>query len=615
MTETRSWFPNTESIPVEPGVYRWYDDQDRILYVGKAKNLRSRLTSYFAKPETLHERTRRMVRSATRIDWTIVKTEFEALQLEFTWIKQYNPPFNVQFRDDKSYPYLAISFEEEFPRVFTTRIRKSGKNKYFGPYTQAWAVRETIDSLLKVFPIRSCGTSTFENAKRSNRPCLLAEIGKCSAPCVGRVSPEIHRDLAQKFASFVNGSDATHLNSLQEKMVKASESEQYELAAKYRDQLSALEAVSAKSAVVFEDKTSADVFGVVMDGYTAAVNMFKVRDGRIRGAKGWVVDLELERTFAELIEYTLQNGYASEIDDLPKEVIVQELPDDFEAVEVWLTQSRGSKVQIRVPMRGDKKSLLETALTNAEHSLRNAKMKRSTDFTARSDALSNLQEAIGLGKPPLKIECFDVSHLAGTGIVASKVVFVDGKPQKDLYRRYSLATATDDTDAMNQVLARRFRSMQEDNARPDLIVVDGAGPQVSAATRAALDAGITDVLIVGIAKRLEELWLAGSPFPVILPRASSEIYLVQHLRDEAHRFAIGHQRMKRKANIATILEDIPGLGPNKVRVLLKHFGSTTRIRLATVEELADLPGIGSSLARTIHSSLGKRSFFPFGVSR
>jgi excinuclease ABC subunit C len=393
------------------------------------------------------------------------------------------------------------------------------------------------------------------------------------------------------------------VNSLREKMIEASDLEQYELAAKYRDQIGALEAVSAKSAVVFEDNASADVYAVAMDGYTAAVNMFKVRDGRIRGAKGWVVDLELERSLAEIIEYTLQNSYSSEHDDFPKEVIVQELPEDVGQIEQWLSDAKGSKISIRVAIRGDKKSLLETALTNAEHSLKNAKLKRATDFTSRSVALSNLQEALGLENAPLKIECFDISHLAGTGIVASKVVFVDGRPQKDLYRRYSLAAATDDTDAMNQVLARRFKSMLNDDERPDLIVVDGAGPQVSAAAKAAKASGIHDLPIVGIAKRLEELWQPVNSFPIILPRASDELYLIQHLRDEAHRFAIGHQRLKRKATIASILEDIPGLGPNRVRLLLKHFGSAIRVRQATVDELGDIPGIGSSLALTIHDAL------------
>lgn len=603
MTETRSWFPNTESIPTTPGVYRWFDDDGRILYVGKAKNLRSRLTSYFARPESLHERTRRMVLSATRIDWTIVKSEFEALQLEFTWIKEFNPPFNVQFRDDKSYPYLAISLEDEVPRVFTTRNRKVGRNKYFGPFTQAWAIRETIDGLLKVFPIRSCSKSTFDNAERSNRPCLLADIGKCSAPCVGRISKVDHRALVDKFTSFVSGADTAYISQLRERMIDASNSQQYELAAKYRDQLGALEAVSAKSAVVFDDTTSADVFAIALDGYSAAVNMFKVRQGRIRGAKGWVVDLELERTLPELFEYTLQNSYSEEFDDLPKEILVEELPIDHIELETWLSAKRGQKVTIRIASRGDKRALLETAHTNAEHALRNYKLKRSTDFTARTNALTALQEALALERPPLNIECFDVSHLAGTGITASKVVFIDGRPKKDLYRRYSIAAATDDTDAMNQVLERRFKAMALDESRPDLIIVDGAKPQVNAAMRAALAAGLSSLRIVGLAKRLEELWLPGEDFPIILPRASAELFLVQHLRDESHRFAIGHQRLKRKASIATQLEEIPGLGPNRVRLLLKHFGSANRVRSASVEELADIHGISLALAESIKQAL------------
>lgn len=605
MSETARWFPKTDSIPTNPGVYRWFDANDRILYVGKAKNLRARLTSYFGKPESLHERTRRMVSTAVRIDWTIVKSEFEALQLEFTWIKEFNPPFNVQFRDDKSYPYLAISFSEEFPRVFHTRTRHPGQDRFFGPYTQAWAIRETIDGLLKVFPMRSCSKSTFENAKRADRPCLLAEIGKCSAPCVGRISQEDHRQLANRFASFVSGADTTFIESLRTRMISASENQEYELAAKLRDQISALETVNAKSSVVFQDNASADVIGIARDEYSAAVSMFKVRDGRIRGAKGWVLDLELERDLNEIITYTIQNTYSDEFDTFPKEVLVQETPSNSYELETWLAELKGSKVSIRKAMRGDKKSLLETAITNAEHTLRNYKLKRSTDFTARSEALARLQDALALDSAPLNIECFDVSHLAGTDVVASKVVFVDGKPSKDLYRRYSIPSATDDTDAMNQVLERRFRAMLTDSSRPDLIVVDGAKPQVNAAVRAAKALGIEDVRIIGIAKRLEELWIDRDEFPVILPRSSSELFLIQHLRDEAHRFAIGHQRIKRKATIATQLEEIPGLGPNRVRLLLKHFGSAVRVRNASVEELSDVSGIGPQLAQLIHLTLSK----------
>lgn len=598
-------FPSAKEIPTEPGVYRWFDSNDRILYVGKAKSLRSRLTSYFGKPSGLHERTRRMVETAARIDWTIVKTEFEALQLEFTWIKEFNPPFNVQFRDDKSYPYLAISLGEEFPRAFISRSRTKGKTKYFGPYTQAWAIRETIDGLTKVFPIRTCGDSEFKSASISGRPCLLADIGKCAAPCVERINSSDHRVLVNKFADFVSGADMAYLQTLKAKMASASSSENYELAARIRDQIAALDAVAAKSAVVLEESANADIFGFAMDDYTAAVSMFNVRDGRIRGARGWVVDLELDKTPAELFEYTIQNVY-SDLDVSPaKEILSSFLPSDQPSLESWLSEKRGSRVTIRTAQRGDKRYLVDTAIANAKKSLEQFKLKRSNDFTARSLALSKLQSALDLEKPPLVIECYDVSHLGGTGIVASKVVFVDGKPRKDLYRRYNIATATDDTDAMNQVLKRRLDSAQSNSDLPDLLVVDGAKPQVSAAVKAAAEVGVRSLNVIGVAKRLEELWIPGSDFPVLLPRSSDELFLIQHLRDESHRFAIGHQRLKRQAAISTALEEVPGLGQKRARILLKSFGSIRRVKLATVDELADVPGIGRSLAQTIHEYLSK----------
>ena len=546
-----------------------------------------------------------MVEASIRIDWTLVNTEFEALQLEFTWIKEFQPPFNVQFRDDKSYPYLAISLGEEFPRVFTTRTRAKGKTKYFGPYTQAWAIRETIDGLLRVFPIRSCGETQFKAAKAMDRPCLLADIGKCSAPCVAKISAEEHRSLVQQFAGFVGGTDTSHLRSLKKKMIEASEAQNFELAARFRDQQSALEAVAAKSAVVLEDSANADVFALEMDGYSAAVSMFNVREGRIRGARGWVVDLELERSAAELFEYTLHNVYVLESAEIPKEILTTVLPADVQPLTELLRSLRGGAVAIRVPSRGDKRALSATAQINATNSLKQFKLKRSTDFTARSVALANLQVALNLTKIPMVIECYDVSHLAGTNIVASKVVFVDGKPQKDRYRRYNVAEATDDTDAMNQVLSRRFSGSIELDDLPDLIVVDGAKPQVTAAAKAASSMGVNSVPIVGIAKRLEELWLPNESFPTLLPRASEELFLIQHLRDESHRFAIGHQRLKRSASIATRLEEIPGLGQKRARLLLKTFGSAKRVQLATEQELADVPGIGAALAKTIADSLRK----------
>jgi excinuclease ABC subunit C len=544
-----------------------------------------------------------MVQGSTNLDWTIVNSEFEALQLEFTWIKQYEPPYNVQFRDDKSYPYLAISLGEEVPRVFVSRNKTVGKTKYFGPYTKAWAIRETMDSLAKVYPIRTCGNTEYKKANASGRPCLLADIGKCSAPCVGRISIEDHRKLVVKFANFVSGSDQSHLSELKAKMIEASEEQNFELAAKLRDQQSALETVAAKSAVVLEDNADADVFAFALDGYTAAVSRFKVREGRIRGVQGWVVDLELERTESELYEYTLQKVFDGEGERPPREILSSAMPENSIALETWLNGLRGSKVKVRVAMRGDKRSLTETAQKNAEHALAQYKLKRSVDFTARSVALTNLQVALDLPTVPLVIECYDVSHLSGTGIVASKVVFVDGMPKKDLYRRYNIASATDDTDAMNQVLIRRLSSSVSAGDLPDLIVVDGAKAQLNAAVKAARLAGAADLKLIGVAKRLEEVWLPSEDFPVLLPRTSEELFLLQHLRDESHRFAIAHQRLKRSANIATALEEIPGLGQKRTRMILKTFGSAARVKLATIEELADVPGIGESLARIIHQNL------------
>lgn len=599
------WFPETSTIPVSPGVYRWFDESGRILYVGKAKNLRNRLTSYFVDPAKLHERTRRMVSAASRIDWTIVNTEFEALQLEFTWIKEFNPPYNVQFKDDKSYPYLVVSTQEEFPRAFSSRRRVKDGAKYFGPYTQAWAVRETIETLLKVFPVRTCNSTTFANAERSGRPCLLAEIGKCAAPCVGRVSMEEHKEIAKGFVDFVSGNAGSLIRDLRMSMEDASQSQNYEKAGRIRDQILALEAVNAKSAVVFEDDTSADLFAIAVDDFSAGISMFKVRDGRIRGARGWIVDLEVERTPAELLEYALQHHYDAE-DEAPKEILVPWLPEDVEGVLEWLSSKAGSKVTLRVPQRGDKKALAETAFTNAKHTLATYKLKRVTDFTARSTALSNLQSALGLEHPPITIECFDVSHLGGTGIVASKVVFVDGLPKKDLYRRFNIANSSDDTESMRQVITRRcLQLLEEPEQNFPLVVVDGGVPQVNAAKEAARAAGVPGLRIIGLAKRMEEVWTDSGDFPVIFPRASDELYLLQALRDEAHRFAITHQRLKRKATIASKLEDIDGVGVAKVRLLLKHFGSAKRVASASVEELADVPGIGPILAAQIHSAFVK----------
>jgi len=618
MADDLAFRPKTSDIPTDPGVYRWLDKNGRVLYVGKAKNLRARLSSYFAPLESLHERTRRMVTTAVDVQWTIVKTEFEALQLEFTWIKEYDPPFNIRFKDDKSYPYLAVSVADKVPRAFITRNRENAGTKYFGPYTNAWAIRETLDTLLKVYPVRSCSAGVYQRAVSANRACLLADIGKCAAPCVDRVSSQEHVGIAKDLVDFMAGGDTKHLESLRKRMYQASEDQHYELAAKLRDDVEALETVLEKSTVVFNDQTDADLFAISEDELAAAVQQFIVRGGRIRGVRGWVVDKELEREPGELVEYVLQNVYTADgknrTVDIPKEIIVPAIPIDNAALEKWLSDLRGAKTTVRVALRGDKRALQETAMTNAKHALQLYKNKRSTDFTARADALAGIQKALQLDDAPLRIECFDVSHLNGTDVVASMVVFEDGAAKKDQYRRFAISETTDDTDSIYQVLMRRLKYLQAPSLdeeqdqtkfayRPNLLVVDGGQPQVNAAAKALADSGITDLAVCGLAKRLEEIWLPNQPFPVILARASDELFLMQRIRDEAHRFAISYQKQKRSKGIASTLAEIPGLGDKRIAALLRTFGSVKRLKLASIDEIAEVSGIGRALAQEITSTL------------
>jgi excinuclease ABC subunit C len=615
MANDLSFRPKTSEIPTRPGVYRFFDSKKRVLYVGKAKNLRARLQSYFAPIDSLHERTRRMVLSAVDVDWTIVKTEFEALQLEYTWIKEFNPPFNVRFKDDKSYPYLAVSLSDKMPRVFITRNRDLKGVKYFGPYTQAWAIRQTLDTLLRVYPIRSCSTGVYNAAKRANRPCLLADIGKCSAPCVGRVDQEQHLSLAKDLISFMNGMDPKQIQILEKRMQQASEAENFELAARLRDNIGALETVLEKSTVVFSDLTDADLFGVAHDELAAAVSLFSVRGGRIRGVRSWVVDKEIEQSLEELVRQIVLFAYTAsegvEPPSVPKEILVPTLPEDAGDLERFLEEARQGSVSLRVPKRGDKAALAQTALENAEHSLVLYKTRRTADFTARSEALNALAKALKLPDAPLRIECYDVSHLSGTNIVASMVVFEDGLPKKSQYRQFNIEQAVDDTDAIYQVLTRRLKYLRDPEALddgkfsylPSLIVVDGGQPQVAAAKKAIAESSVPELSLCGLAKRLEEIWLPGSNFPVILPRGSEELFLLQRVRDESHRFALTASRKKRSNSIASSLLEIPGLGEKRVTALLRRFGSAKRLKLATMEEISDVAGIGEQLARQILEQL------------
>lgn len=628
MTPREEWRPKRGEIPTEPGVYRFTDGGGRVLYVGKAKNLRSRLSNYFQPLHSLHDRTRRMVTTAQGVEWTVVGTELEALSLEYTWIKEFAPPFNVQFRDDKTYPYVAITLAERVPRVMVTRTRGIAGARYFGPFTKVWAVRETVDLMLKAFPMRSCSDTTYKRAQATSRPCLLGDIGKCAAPCVGRVTPEEHRGIALDFASFMAGNDVSYVRGLKTAMADAARDLDYETAARFRDQIGALETALAKSAVVLSDDTDADVFGIAYDELAAAVQLFIVRGGRIRGVRGWVVDTELDVTMAELVDSVLQNAY--DATSVPaREIVVPAVPDDAQALQTVLTGRRreaGERgaVVLKTALRGEKAALAETVATNALGALIQYKTRRSGDFTARSQALADIQEALGLPEAPLRLECFDVSHFGGANPVASMVVFEDGLPRKDQYRKFAIADARDDTDAVYQVLRRRLTYLHDDAAteipdaaldgevattrksfhyRPGLLVIDGGQPQVAAAARALRDEGLTDIAVCGIAKRLEEVWLPDEEFPVILPRSSDALFLLQRVRDEAHRFALRYQRATRSRDIRSQLSSIPGLGPSRTNDLLKHFGSVTRLRAATADDLMAVDGIGPATAELVHRAL------------
>ncbi|GAB2956298.1 excinuclease ABC subunit UvrC [Streptomyces heilongjiangensis] len=642
MADPSSYRPSPGQIPDSPGVYKFRDEHRRVIYVGKAKSLRQRLANYFQDLAGLHPRTRSMVTTAASVEWTVVSTEVEALQLEYSWIKEFDPRFNVKYRDDKSYPYLAVTMNEQYPRVQVMRGHKKKGVKYFGPYAHAWAIRDTVDLLLRVFPVRTCSAGVFKNAARTGRPCLLGYIGKCSAPCVERITAEDHRELAEEFSDFMAGRTGTYLRRLERQMTDAAEEMEYERAARLRDDIEALKKAMEKNAVVLADATDADLIAVAEDELEAAVQIFHVRGGRVRGQRGWVTDKVEAVTTGDLVEHALQQLYGEETgDSVPKEVLVPALPDPVEPVQEWLTGRRGSNVSLRVPQRGDKKALMETVQRNAQQSLVLHKTKRASDLTTRSRALEEIAEALDLDSAPLRIECYDISHLQGDDVVASMVVFEDGLARKSEYRRFQIkgrvgdtqvwhGEGQDDVRSMHEVIARRFRrylaekektgewaegedTLTDDDGRPrrfayppQLVVVDGGQPQVAAARRALDELGIDDIAVCGLAKRLEEVWLPGEDDPVVLPRTSEGLYLLQRVRDEAHRFALTYQRTKRAKRLrASPLDDVPGLGDTRKQALLKHFGSLRKLRAATIDQICEVPGIGRKTAETIAAALAQ----------
>ncbi|MFH8392765.1 excinuclease ABC subunit UvrC [Streptomyces sp. NPDC018036] len=678
MADPSSYRPKPGQIPDSPGVYRFRDEHRRVIYVGKAKSLRQRLASYFQDLANLHPRTRTMVTTAASVEWTVVSTEVEALQLEYSWIKEYDPRFNVKYRDDKSYPHLAVTMNEEFPRVQVMRGAKKKGVRYFGPYGHAWAIRDTVDLLLRVFPVRTCSAGVFKNASRTGRPCLLGYIGKCSAPCVGRVSPEEHRELAEEFCDFMAGRTGTYIRRQEQQMAEAAEEMEYERAARLRDDIEALKKAMEKNAVVLADATDADLIALAEDELEAAVQIFHVRGGRVRGQRGWVTDKVEAVTTGDLVEHALQQLYGEETgDSVPKEVLVPALPDPVEPVQEWLTARRGSNVSLRIPQRGDKKALMETVQRNALQALALHKTRRASDLTTRSRALEEISEALGLDSAPLRIECYDISHLQGDDVVASMVVFEDGLQRKSEYRRFQIKgfAGQDDVRSMHEVITRRFRrylvekertgewtdgedaaagiaetlappaspaspaspagtagtdgtdgadsdgsaaplalsAFAEDDGRPkrfayppQLVVVDGGQPQVAAAQRALDELGIDDIAVCGLAKRLEEVWLPGENDPVVLPRSSEGLYLLQRVRDEAHRFAITYQRAKRAKRFRSgPLDDVPGLGESRKQALIKHFGSVKKLRSATIDQICEVPGVGRKTAETIAVALAQ----------
>jgi excinuclease ABC subunit C len=610
--------PVAGTIPDAPGSYQFKDEQGRVLYVGKAKSLRSRLQNYFAPPETLPARTRQMVTTAASVEWIEVRNEVEALFLEYNLIKRHRPRFNIRYMDDKSYPYLAVTLDEEWPRAMVMRGAKRAGRRYFGPYAHAYAIRETLDLLLRTFPIRTCTQAKFDRHRRLGRPCLYAHIEKCAAPCVDEITQDEYGALVADLLAFLDGEHAPVLDRLEKQMHDASEGLEFERAARLRDQLFSVRKAVERQQMVASKEEDLDVIGIAEDPIEASAQIFYVRRGRVVGRKGIVVDKVEDVDTGELVGKLVEQLYGDAApDDVPREILVPVAPDDVALYEEFLGAARGSKVRIRVPMRGAKRELLATVTHNAHEAFAQHKLRRASDHNARARALVALQDALDLPEAPLRIECFDISNLQGSEIVASMVVMEDGLPKRSDYRRFKLRhqEGQDDFAAMAEVLTRRFRRYldeRDQGARagkrfsypPNLLLVDGGKGQLAVAVQVLEELGLEDIAAASLAKRFEEVYRPGRPEPLRIPRDSEALYLLQQVRDEAHRFAITyHRKLRGQRSIQSVLDDVAGLGPVRRGRLLRELGSVKALRACSEEELVALPWLPDAVARAVYARL------------
>ncbi|MFN2587157.1 MAG: excinuclease ABC subunit UvrC [Actinomycetota bacterium] len=621
--------PAAGTIPAGPGAYLFRDAEGRVIYVGKAKSLRSRLSNYFATD--LHPRTKAMVEAAADVEWIVTESEVQALHLELNLIKQHRPRYNVRYRDDKTYPYLAITLDEQYPRARVLRERKRAGVRYYGPFAHAYAIRDTLDLLLRTFPMRTCSQGVFDRCRRRGKPCLLFHIERCAGPCVEAVTEEEHRRIALELCDFLDGNTKPVVRRLEAHMKEAASTEEFELAAKYRDQLDNVRKAIARQQMVSAHAENMDVIGLAEDELEAAFQVFFVRGGRVTGRKGFVVDKVEDLTTPALVEGFLQRLYADT--EPPPQVLVPVEPPDLDLIGRWLVELRGANAKVRVPQRGQKRRLLETVTENAKHAFAQHRLKRSSDFAARSLQLNELQEALGMDDAPLRIECFDISNTGPTEAVGSMVVFEDGLPKRSDYRRFAIKwqQGQDDFANMGEVIRRRFgRYLEESEAAldpagtarlgersetkkvprkfaypPNLVVIDGGKGQLNRAVEVMEGLGVEGVTTISLAKRMEEVFLPGRPDPIVIPRGSEALYLLQRIRDEAHRFALTYHRLRRtKKMTRSALDGIPGLGEVRRKKLLKHFGSLKRVREASLEELRAVPGLPATVAEAVFETLG-----------